>query len=51
MRRQLRITHGPLSFVVEAILWHGGEAKAARDAFAALPRRDRAALIRFVESL
>lgn len=37
--------------VVEAILWHGGEAKTARDAFAALPRRDRAALVRFVESL
>lgn len=37
--------------VLEAILWHGGEAQAARDAFAAMPRADREALVRFVESL
>lgn len=35
----------------EAILWHGGEAQAARDAFAALPAPDRDALIAFLESL
>ena len=35
----------------EAVLWHGGEARTARDAFAALPRDDRAALIRYLESL
>jgi CxxC motif-containing protein (DUF1111 family) len=35
----------------EAILWHGGEGAAARDAYAALAARERAALIRFLESL
>ncbi|MEL6521990.1 MAG: di-heme oxidoredictase family protein [Pseudomonadota bacterium] len=35
----------------EAILWHGGEALTSRDAFAASPKTDRAALIRFLESL
>jgi len=37
--------------ILEAILWHGGEAKAARDAVVDLPPKDRAALVRFVESL
>ncbi|MDQ0313690.1 CxxC motif-containing protein (DUF1111 family) [Amorphus orientalis] len=37
--------------LTEAILWHGGEAQAARDAFAAMPSDDRAAMIRFLESL
>jgi len=37
--------------VTEAILWHGGEAEAARDAFAQMPRADRDALLRFVMSL
>jgi CxxC motif-containing protein (DUF1111 family) len=37
--------------VTEAILWHGGEAQAARDAFAAMSAGDRHALVRFVESL
>ena len=37
--------------IEEAILWHGGEAKAARDAFAALPEADRQRLIAFVNSL
>ena len=35
----------------EAILWHGGEAKESRDAFAALPKDDRDALVKFLESL
>lgn len=35
----------------EAILWHGGEAQAARDGYAALAKADREALIRFLESL
>ncbi|MDW6025545.1 di-heme oxidoredictase family protein [Mesorhizobium sp. BAC0120] len=35
----------------EAILWHGGEAGRSRDAFAALARQDRDALIKFLESL
>jgi CxxC motif-containing protein (DUF1111 family) len=37
--------------VVEAILWHGGEAARARDAFKAMPKADRDALVRFVESI
>jgi CxxC motif-containing protein (DUF1111 family) len=37
--------------VEEAILWHGGEAQAARDGYAALPAEDREALVRFVNSL
>ncbi|NKI35372.1 thiol oxidoreductase [Wenzhouxiangella sp. XN79A] len=35
----------------EAILWHGGEAAEARDAFARLPAGDRHALLEFVRSL
>ena len=35
----------------EAILWHGGEAQKSRDAFAALSREDREALVKFLESL
>jgi CxxC motif-containing protein (DUF1111 family) len=37
--------------LTEAILWHGGEAAKARDAFAALAGADRDALIKFLESL
>lgn len=37
--------------LLEAILWHGGEAQPARDRVVALPPADRAALIRFLESL
>ena len=37
--------------VVEAILWHGGQAKAARESFKAMSKEDRAALVKFVESL
>jgi len=37
--------------LTEAILWHGGEAQKARDAFASLPKDDRQALITFLESL
>jgi len=35
----------------EAILWHGGEADDAKEAFRSLPAEERAALIRFLESL
>jgi CxxC motif-containing protein (DUF1111 family) len=35
----------------EAILWHGGEAKAARDAFAGMAKADRDALLAFLNSL
>jgi len=37
--------------LMEAILWHGGEAEASRDAVKALPKADRDALVRFLESL
>ena len=37
--------------LLEAVLWHGGEAQASRDAVIALPKPDRDALIAFLESL
>ncbi|MEZ5843168.1 MAG: di-heme oxidoredictase family protein [Hyphomicrobiaceae bacterium] len=37
--------------VTEAILWHGGEAQRARDAFATLAPEDRQRLLAFVNSL
>ena len=37
--------------LLEAVLWHGGEAQAARDAAAAMAPAERAALLRFLESL
>jgi CxxC motif-containing protein (DUF1111 family) len=37
--------------VAEAILWHGGQAEKAREAFRTMPKADRAALVKFVESL
>lgn len=37
--------------LAEAILWHGGEAEASREAFRALPATDRAALLSFLEAL
>jgi CxxC motif-containing protein (DUF1111 family) len=37
--------------VEEAILWHGGEAQASRDGYAALDESSRAALLAFVNSL
>ncbi|WP_069299036.1 di-heme oxidoredictase family protein [Neptunicoccus sediminis] len=37
--------------LLEAVLWHGGEAQASRDTVIQMPPSDRAALIRFLESL
>ena len=37
--------------LLEAVLWHGGEAAGARDRVIAMEPDDRAALIRFLESL
>ncbi|TYB83346.1 di-heme oxidoredictase family protein [Maritimibacter fusiformis] len=37
--------------LLEAVLWHAGEAQAARDTVVEMPPEDRAALIRFLESL
>jgi CxxC motif-containing protein (DUF1111 family) len=47
-----RLLHdGRADGVLEAILWHGGEAQASRDAVLRMNRQERAALVRFVESL
>jgi CxxC motif-containing protein (DUF1111 family) len=35
----------------EAILWHGGEAQAAREAYRAMPKQDREALLAFLLSI
>ena len=37
--------------VTEAILWHGGEAKTSRDAFAKLSKAERDELLAFLNSL
>ena len=37
--------------LTEAILWHGGEGEASKNLFRQMPRNDRQALLRFVESL
>jgi len=42
---------GRAATIADAIRWHGGEAEAARGAFAALSPADAAALLAFVESL
>ena len=42
---------GRAKTLMEAILWHGGEAQASRDAVLSLPNPDRDALIAFLESL
>lgn len=47
-----RLLHdGRANGVLEAILWHGGEAKAAKQQVLQLNARDRQALVAFVESL
>jgi CxxC motif-containing protein (DUF1111 family) len=49
---RVRLLHdGRARSVEEAILWHDGEARAARHRYAALPLVDRHALVSFVESL
>lgn len=37
--------------LLEAILWHGGEAQPARDRVVAMPKADRAAILKYLESL
>jgi CxxC motif-containing protein (DUF1111 family) len=37
--------------LLEAILWHGGEAQASRDAVVGLSRQERQSLLSFIESL
>ena len=43
--------HGRATLISEAILAHGGEAQASRDAFAALSPDDRAAVVEFLKTL
>ncbi|MEQ5774925.1 c-type cytochrome [Thalassospira sp. NFXS8] len=42
---------GRANTILEAVLWHGGEAQNARDAVINLPRSDRSKLIAFLKSL
>jgi CxxC motif-containing protein (DUF1111 family) len=37
--------------IAEAILWHDGEGRKSKDSFVALPAADKAAVIKFLESL
>ena len=47
-----RLLHdGRARDVAEAILWHGGEAEASREAFRSLSAEEREALIEFINSL
>ena len=47
-----RLLHdGRARGVLEAVLWHGGEAQDARDRVLQFSAEDRAALVKFVESL
>lgn len=50
--KHTRLLHdGRARDVSEAILWHGGEATTSREAFRAMPRGDRVALLAFLGSL
>jgi len=52
VNRHTRLLHdGRARDVKEAILWHGGEAARAKEAFRTLPRADREALLAFLFSL
>jgi CxxC motif-containing protein (DUF1111 family) len=50
-RRAGFLHDGRARTLTEAVLWHGGEAQAARDRFVSLDAADRRALIAFLESL
>ena len=47
-----RLLHdGRANGVLEALLWHGGEAQASKERVLKMNAAERAALVRFVESL
>jgi CxxC motif-containing protein (DUF1111 family) len=48
---QLFLHDGRARGLAEAVLWHGGEAQAARDAFVKLTKAERRALLAFLASL
>jgi CxxC motif-containing protein (DUF1111 family) len=49
--RESFLHDGRAGSLLEAILWHGGEAEASRDRVVALPEAEREALVRFLGSL
>jgi CxxC motif-containing protein (DUF1111 family) len=49
--RESFLHDGRARTLLEAVLWHGGEAQAARDRVAGMSAGDREALVRFLESL
>lgn len=52
VNRHTRFLHdGRARNLEEAILWHGGEAKRARDLYRRLSKADRSAVLEFLESL
>ncbi len=52
VNRHTRFLHdGRARSLTEAILWHGGEAEPARERFRRMSVEERAALVRFLESL
>ena len=50
-RHTLFLHDGRARGFAEAILWHGGEAEAAKEKFRNLPKEDRESLIKFLRSL
>jgi CxxC motif-containing protein (DUF1111 family) len=47
-----RLLHdGRARNITEAILWHGGEAEASKEAFRSMTKQERERLLRFLESL
>ncbi|MFT6863090.1 MAG: CxxC motif-containing protein (DUF1111 family) [Akkermansiaceae bacterium] len=50
-RHSFFLHDGRAQNVIEAILWHGGEGQDSCDQFVALPRDDREALFKFLNSL
>ncbi len=48
---ELLLHDGRARGFAEAILWHGGEAEGAKEAFRSLPKADRHALVQFLHSL
>jgi CxxC motif-containing protein (DUF1111 family) len=49
--RESFLHDGRARSLLEAILWHGGEAKSSRDRVVAMPEAEREALVRFLGSL
>ncbi|MCB9845772.1 MAG: hypothetical protein H6811_07305 [Phycisphaeraceae bacterium] len=42
---------GDLTTITEAVYYHGGEARASREAFFAMPQADQAAIVEFLKSM